>query len=141
MGASRACRACLPLLAVVAAWVPAAGAFSSCPPVFARGPLAAARRTRCGGPASGVLGLCADVTVSLPTPLGIVFEEVEPGANKGLIVADLVRSPRACARHSLSRRAREPAHVHSSIWCISLWGIFARWRAFMQLTRTVCMYD
>ena len=102
--ASRACRDCLPLMAVAAAWLPAVGAFSSsCPSGLVRGPLATARRARCGAAASGVLGLRADVTVSLPTPLGIVFEEVEPGANKGLVVADLVWSPRACARLLLSR--------------------------------------
>jgi len=38
----------------------------------------------------GVLALRADVTVSLATPLGIVFEEVEPGEAKGLVVAGLV---------------------------------------------------
>ena len=90
-------------MAVAAAWLPVVGAFSSYPPGLVRGPLATARRARCGAAASGVLGLRADVTVSLPTPLGIVFEEVEPGANKGLVVADLVWSPRACARLLLSR--------------------------------------
>ena len=38
----------------------------------------------------GVLALRADVTVSLATPLGIIFEEVEPGEAKGLVVAGLV---------------------------------------------------
>jgi hypothetical protein len=37
-----------------------------------------------------VLALRADVTVSLATPLGIVFEEVQPGEAKGLVVAGLV---------------------------------------------------
>ena len=39
---------------------------------------------------AGVLGVRADVTVTLATPLGIVFEEVEPGQAKGLVVKDLV---------------------------------------------------
>ena len=39
---------------------------------------------------TGVRGLRADVSVTLATPLGIVFEEVEPGEPKGLVVADLV---------------------------------------------------
>jgi len=38
----------------------------------------------------GVLALRADVTVSLATPLGIIFEEVQPGEAKGLVVAGLV---------------------------------------------------
>ena len=42
--------------------------------------------------AGGVRVLRADVSVTLRTPLGIVFEEVEPGAAKGLMVAGLVRN-------------------------------------------------
>lgn len=31
-----------------------------------------------------------DLSVTLPVPLGIVFEEIEPGSNKGVIVASLI---------------------------------------------------
>ena len=51
-------------------------------------------------PGQGVRGLHADVTVSLPTPLGIVFEEVEPGQSSGLVVADLVRARLFCSDHT-----------------------------------------
>ena len=52
----------------------------------------AARRGNCAARAGGVRVLRADVSVTLRTPLGIVFEEVEPGAAKGLMVAGLVRN-------------------------------------------------
>ena len=31
-----------------------------------------------------------DISVTLPVPLGIIFEETEPGSNKGVVVASLV---------------------------------------------------
>lgn len=42
-------------------------------------PLSSARRS-----------LRADIAVTLKTPLGIIFEEIEPGKPEGLIVAELV---------------------------------------------------
>jgi hypothetical protein len=48
-------------------------------------------RPRTSAPGTGgARALRADITVTLNSPLGIVFEEVEPGGAKGLVVADLV---------------------------------------------------
>jgi hypothetical protein len=78
------------MVACAVAALPAVAGFAQAPHSLAL--TAAARRGHGAARAGGVRVLRADVSVTLKTPLGIVFEEVEPGAAKGLMVAGLVRN-------------------------------------------------
>ena len=116
------------VVAYAVAALPAVAAFAQAP--HALGLAAAARWGHSAARAGGVRFLRADVSVTLPTPLGIVFEEVEPGAAKGLMVAGLVRN-RECspARNSalvprVAFRALVPARLLALL--VSHCGSFCR---------------
>jgi len=60
--------------------------------------------------ASGSRALRCDVTTTLATPLGIVFEEVQPGEAKGLIVSGLVSKHHA-TRDAVSAATSSMQHL------------------------------
>ena len=100
-------------------------------------------RPRRSAAATGSRSWRCDLPVTLRTPLGIVFEEVQPGEPKGLIVANLVSRSllsyphgayfvtacKFCANTTSLAHSKSYRHMHS-----------ARCKQWHEFKRYMCIY-